>query len=173
MSHELLKKNQYIYRIEFVQQFFHLWSNYMEKHRQLILPLHENIDICPIDIGDVCEVVRLICLDNTEVRKELEDKHDGQVYVLTGPEKLNGKRIIDHVINATGYQHFKYCRIRPMDLRYYLSDLCKDIWFDARIKRELSQIYRDEYNNQDYKTKAFSCPSGIYSSFFFFNCCIY
>jgi hypothetical protein len=137
----------------------------MEKHRQLILPLHDTVEICPIDITDVCKVIQVLCLDeNNNLRQELDDRHDGQVYILTGPEKVNGQRIIKHVIEATGYQNFKLSRCRPMDLSYYMRDLCKDIWFDARIKHEHSQIYRDQYEHQDYKSKAFASPTGkLYS----------
>lgn len=148
-------------RIDFVQQYFHLWSTYAEKYRQFVLPVSDNTKICPVDITDVCNVIELLCLKNgNHLCKTLDDEHDGQVYLLTGPEAVSGKRINEYLIEATGYQKFKFSQIRPMDLSYYLSGLGKDVWFDARMKREMSQIYHDEYDTFDYRTKAFCNPTG-------------
>lgn len=47
-----------------------------------------------------------------------------------------------------------------MDLRYYLDSLSQDIWFDARIKMEMGQIYRDLIDHDSSYQKAYSLPSG-------------
>lgn len=144
-----------------MQQYFHLWSNYAEKNRKIILPLTEDTEICPVDITDVCKVIETLLLDSIKsLKPSIDDKHDGQVYSLTGPESISGKRMVELLANATGYQQFKYCHGRPMDLRYYMSGLGKDVWFDARLKREMSQIYHDTFETVGYKDKAYCIPTG-------------
>ncbi|KAI9473472.1 MAG: hypothetical protein EXX96DRAFT_578149 [Benjaminiella poitrasii] len=150
-----------ILRLDFVQQYFHLWSNYAEKHRAMILPVAEDKDICPIDIGDVCKVVEMLLIDNTNYlsRPCLEDRHDGQVYMLTGPEAINGKRLVELLSLTTGFRQFKFVFSRPMDISYYLGGLGKDVLFDARLKHERSQIYHDTFQENEYRNKAYNCPS--------------
>ncbi len=138
-----------------------MWSNYAEKNRKLILPLTEDTEICPVDIADVCKVIEsLLLCENKNLRNAIEDQHDGQVYCLTGPEAINGKRMVELLANATGYEQFKFCHGRPMDLGYYLSGLSKDVWFDARLKQEMSQIYHDTFDKEEYTKKAYGIPTG-------------
>ncbi|KAI7906363.1 uncharacterized protein BX663DRAFT_496152 [Cokeromyces recurvatus] len=150
-----------ILRLDFVQQYFHLWSNYAEKHRAIILPMAEDKEICPIDIEDVCKVIEILVLDNEShlCKPYLEDKHDGQVYILTGPESMNGKQLVEKLAESTGYHQFKYLYSRPMDISYYLTGLGKDVLFDARLKHERYQIYHDTFDDKAYKTKAYAYPS--------------
>jgi uncharacterized protein YbjT (DUF2867 family) len=90
----------------------------------------------------------------------VDERHREQIYTLTGPESISGKNIVELLSKATGYSHFKYCQGRPMDLRYYLDSLSQDIWFDARIKMEMGQIYRDLIDHDSSYQKAYSLPSG-------------
>lgn len=151
-----------------MQQYFHLWSNYAEKHRQMLLPLTENTEICPVNIADVCKVIESLLLLEQDDKKNkkvlkthLDDQHDGQVYTLTGPEAISGKRLVELLTSATGYQQFKYCHGRPMDVGYYLSGLSKDVWFDARLKQEMAKIYRETFETAEgYKDKAYAIPTG-------------
>lgn len=134
----------------------------MEKHRQMILPMTQDTEICPVDITDVCKVVEGLLIDPvSHTYKQLNDKHDGQVYTLTGPEMLNGQRIVELLTLSTGYEHFKFCHGRLMDLGYYMSGLNKDVWFDARLKQEMSQIYHDTYEHSSYRDKAYANPTGM------------
>ncbi len=150
-----------LFRLEFLHQYFHLWSNYAEKHRQLLLPIKEDTEICPVDITDVCKVIEILLIDSkSQQYKDLSDQHDGQVYTLTGPETVHGKRLVEFLISATGYSHFKFHQGRPMDLNYYLSGLSKDVWFDARLKREMSQMYHDKFQEKTYTEKAYDIPTG-------------
>ncbi|KAI8094829.1 uncharacterized protein B0P05DRAFT_523574 [Gilbertella persicaria] len=146
-----------ILRLDFVQQYFHLWSNYAEKHRQVLLPLSEDMEICPVAISDVCKVIESLLVQDGQT-KPLDDAHDGQVYTLTGPQ-INGKQLVEYLSSSTGYAHFKYRHGRPMDLSYYLSGLSKDIWFDARLKQEMSHMYHDTFDRKAYKDKAYATPT--------------
>lgn len=143
-----------------MQQYLHLWSNYAEKNRKIILPLTEDTEFCPVDITDVCKVIECLLLDDLQTLKPvIDDQHDGQVYSLTG-DSVSGKRMVELLASATGYQQFKYCHGRPMDLVYYMSGLGKDVWFDARLKREMSQIYHDTFETSGYTEKAYCIPTG-------------
>jgi hypothetical protein len=114
-----------------------------------------------VDIADVCKVIETLLIDNeTQQCKDLHDEHDGQVYTLTGPETVHGKRLVELLTLTTGYSHFKFRYGRPMDVNYYLSGLCKDVWFDARLKREMSQMYHDKFQEKAYKEKAYDIPTG-------------
>jgi hypothetical protein len=148
-----------VYRLDFIQQYFHLWATYIEKYRQMLLPLTEDTDICPIHISDVCKVIESLLVDPQGHRPlpTLDEKHSQQVYTLTGPEPINGKHFVELLSSATGYTKFKFCHARPTDVQYYLDGLANDIWFDQRIKQEMTQLYKDGFGN--YNEKAYSVPS--------------
>lgn len=108
----------------------------------------------------MCKVIECLLLDDLQTLKPvIDDQHDGQVYSLTG-DSVSGKRMVELLASATGYQQFKYCHGRPMDLVYYMSGLGKDVWFDARLKREMSQIYHDTFETSGYTEKAYCIPTG-------------
>jgi hypothetical protein len=143
-----------------VNQNFHLWAPFIEKHRHLPLPVPDDTEMCPIDITDICKVIeQLLVVDGREWRSELDDLHDGQVYTLTGSQMTNPKSLVQMLSQATGYAKMEYRWTRPMDLAYYLQELKRDIWFDARLKQENAQIYRDDLDNFNYRSKAFAAPT--------------
>ncbi|KAF7729237.1 hypothetical protein EC973_004767 [Apophysomyces ossiformis] len=149
-----------ILRPDWVHQQFHLWAPYVEKYRRWPLPMPDNAEICPIDISDVCKVVEELVLDtSSKTLRALDDYHVDQVYTLTGPQAVTGKQLVDLLTKATGFQKFEYQLTRAMDLGYYLHDLKKDIWFDARIKQENAQIYRDTLDGYAYRSKSFGPPT--------------
>ncbi|KAI8885847.1 NAD(P)-binding protein [Backusella circina FSU 941] len=150
-----------ILRLDFIQQYFHHWATYIEKTSQILLPLAEDVSICPIHISDVCQVIETLLLDSTSCTpvQEINERHREQIYTLSGPESISGKNIVELLSKATGYSRFKYYQGRPMDLRYYLDNLSHDIWFDARLKMEMRQIYRDLIDHHSSYEKAYSLPS--------------
>ncbi|KAI8972290.1 hypothetical protein BDB01DRAFT_854690 [Pilobolus umbonatus] len=159
---EVMKINcqKIIFRLDFLQQGLHLMAGHVEVHRQLVLPLNTHTTIAPVDIEDVCQVIECILLNqDKKVVGELDRKHDGQVYLLTGPESIYGEDLVQCLIGATDYQKFKFKTGRLMDLEYYLSELKKNIPFDSRIKQEKTQLFRDTFVNNDYSTRAHSVPT--------------
>ncbi|KAG0738983.1 hypothetical protein G6F57_001638 [Rhizopus arrhizus] len=149
-----------ILRLDFVQQYFHLWASHSEKTKQFMLPVTEDVEICPIDITDVCKVIEALIMDNSnQFSMFLDDQHEDQVYTLSGPESVNGKQIAQMLADATGYENYKFNQMRPMDLSYYLENLGMDIWFDARLKQEMSKMYHDTFINDEYSKRAFAAPS--------------
>jgi hypothetical protein len=157
-----------ILRLDFIQQYFHLWASQVDQTGMISLPLSTDTEICPIDISDICHSIEgfVIDYDKKTLLPELYDDHVGQVYTLTGPEALTSKEILQMMSNATRYSQFKYHMVRPMDTSFYLKNLSHNIWFDARIKMEKSSSYRDSLENEDgYRSKAFSVPNG--------NCFLY
>lgn len=160
-----------ILRLDFIQQYFHLWATQIDQTRMMALPLASDTEICPIDITDICRSIEGFVLDvkRQVLLPELYDQHVGQVYTLTGPEALTSKEILAMMSNATRYTQFKYHMVRPMDTCFYLKNLCRDIWFDARIKKEKSNAYHDSLENvEGYRSRAFSVPNGKFYFFFFF-----
>ncbi|KAI9487916.1 hypothetical protein BDB00DRAFT_947798 [Zychaea mexicana] len=150
-----------ILRPDWIHQNFHFWSTHVEKNRHLPLPIPESAEICPLDITDLCRAVEnlLITADKKDIRPELIDDHVGQVYTLTGPQAVNGKQLVYLLSKTTGFEKFEYRYVRPMDTAYYLDDLPKDIWFDARVKHEKSQIYSDSLDGYDYRTRLLRAPT--------------
>lgn len=150
-----------IFRLDWIQQYFHLWATQVEQTRKLSLPMKSETEMCPVDIGDVCKSIEGCCVsDDNVLLAELDDQHVGQVYTLTGPEALKNKQVTQMMSNATRYRDYKNHMCRPMDTRFYLESLGRDIWFDARIKHERAKSYRDLLDNNAYRTKAFSVPNG-------------
>ncbi|KAI9281938.1 hypothetical protein BY458DRAFT_429398 [Sporodiniella umbellata] len=149
-----------ILRLDFVHQYFHLWATNSEKTRNLMLPLSEDACICPIDISDVCMVIEnLVVSKDKDFVQRLDSSHDGQVYTLSGPESLNGIQMAKMIADATGYKNYKYYQSRPMDVSYYLENLGMDVWFDARLKQEMSKIYQESFTGLEYKQRAYAIPS--------------
>ncbi|KAI8391795.1 uncharacterized protein BYT42DRAFT_543288 [Radiomyces spectabilis] len=149
-----------ILRPEWINQNFHLWASYVEKHRRFPLPIPDDTEICPIDMSDICKVIEELVLDrNKNLVSKLEDDHIGQVYTLTGPQSVTGKQIMEMLCETTGYTKLTFEPTRSMDIRYYLENLRRDIWFDARLKQENRQIYHDTFEGYSYRTKAFAIPT--------------
>lgn len=151
--------NWVILRLDFIQQFFHLWSNQVEVSGNMSLPLNSDIELCPIDISDVCSVISTFIIQNGSFTTCLNDYHAGQVYTLTGPEIVTSKSIIEMMSNATTFKLHRYHMARPMDTVYYLKDLRHNIWFDERLKKERSAVYMDQ-SEFGYRTKALCLPNG-------------
>ncbi|GAB5592391.1 hypothetical protein Unana1_07291 [Umbelopsis nana] len=150
-----------ILRADWINQNFHLWSHYIERHRMLPMTINDDIKLCPIDLEDLCHIVQELVIDKDQIREHLDDQHVGQTYTLTGPQHISGKELVHLLAESTGYKKLAYHRTRPMDLSFYLNELGKDIWFDARVKRESAQIYNDDFANYSYKSKVFGAPSGV------------
>ncbi|CAO3593911.1 unnamed protein product [Absidia cylindrospora] len=155
-----------ILRPDWVNQNFHLWAPFIEKHRHLPLPVPDDAEMCPIDITDICKVVEQLVTQQLGGMEEartwksaLNDEHDGQVYTLTGSQMASPKAMVQMLSQATGYTKMEYKRTRPMDLAYYFEELKRDIWFDARLKQENAQIYHDDFTTFNYRSKAFAAPS--------------
>ncbi|KAG1440409.1 hypothetical protein G6F56_011939 [Rhizopus delemar] len=125
-----------------------------------MLPFKEDVEMCPIDIGDVCKVIESLLLDGDDrLVEQMDQNHDRQVYTLSGPESLNGKQMASMLANATGYKNYKFQQTRPMDISYYLENIGLDIWFDARLKQEMSKIYQETFRDEEYRYRAYGVPS--------------
>ncbi|KAI8639949.1 hypothetical protein BD408DRAFT_370882 [Parasitella parasitica] len=149
-----------ILRLEFIQQYFHLWSNQVEASGNIKLPLKSDTGICPVDISDVCAAVTTFIIQNGELMTCLTDYHAGQVYTLTGPEAITSKSIVEMMSNATTYKLHRCLMVRPMDTACYLKDLRRNIWFDERLKKEKSAVYMDQ-EDLGYRTKALCLPKDV------------
>jgi uncharacterized protein YbjT (DUF2867 family) len=163
--------NWVILRLDFIQQFFHLWSNQVEVSGNMALPLNSDTELCPIDISDVCSVISTFIIQNGSFTTCLNNCYAGQVYTLTGPETVTGKLIIEMMSNATTFKMHHYHMVRPMDTVYYLKDLRYNIWFDERLKKERSAVYKDQ-SEFGYRTKALCLPNGKLDFFFLCSTCI-
>lgn len=152
-------------RTDWIQQDFHLWANYAEKHRTFPLPIHASTEFCPIHIQDVCASVASLLLvsnqgsDLVSVVDELNDRHAGQVYTLTGPQVVNGKNILRSLIKATHYTDFQFAQIRPRDLRHYLHSLQIDLSFDTRLKKDGVRIRNDDLQSDTYRYNIIKAPT--------------
>lgn len=150
-----------IVRLDWIQQYFHLWAFQVDQTRIMALPLSSDTEICPIDITDVCLAVEKLVLDSDQkLLLRLGEDHVGQVYTCTGPESLTSKGMMQMMSNATSYQSFKYLMVRAMDTEFYLNNLGRDVWFDARIKSEKNQAYHDLLETSSYRTKILVVPNG-------------
>jgi hypothetical protein len=161
----LHRSHSSVCRTDWIQQDFHLWTTYAEKHRTFPLPIHASTEFCPIDIQDVCASVASLLLvsnqgsDSICVVDELNDRYAGQVYTLTGPQVVNGKNIIRSLINATHYTGFQFDQIRPRELQHYLHSLQIDLSFDARLKKNGARIRKDDLKSDTYRYNIIKAPT--------------
>ncbi|KAL9546156.1 hypothetical protein MBANPS3_006802 [Mucor bainieri] len=150
-----------ILRLEFIQQYLHLWSHQVEVSGAMTLPLNSDTELCPIDISDVCAVIAALVLQHDgSLATCLNEYHTGQVYTLTGPEAVTSKSLVAMMSDATTYKLHRYLMVRPMDTVYYLRDLRRNIWFDERLKKERSAVYLDQ-EELGYRTKALCIPNDV------------
>ncbi|CAM0135094.1 unnamed protein product [Umbelopsis sp. WA50703] len=148
-----------ILRPDWINQNFHLWSSYIERYKKLPMSISAEVNLCPIDLEDVCQIVDNLLLDDGQIRPQLDAQHIGQVYTLTGPKHVSGKDLVNLLAKTTGYDKLLYQQVRRMDMSYYLNEIGRDIWFDARVKREKAQVYNDELANYNYKSRVFGAPN--------------
>jgi uncharacterized protein YbjT (DUF2867 family) len=155
-------------RPDWINQNFHLWSSYIERYKKLPMSISAEVNLCPIDLEDVCQIVDNLLLDDGQIRSQLDAQHIGQVYTLTGPKHVSGKDLVNLLAKTTGYDKLLYQQVRRMDMSYYLNEIGRDIWFDARVKREKAQVYNDELANYNYKSRVFGAPNSktnVYKQF--------
>ncbi|KAI9480410.1 MAG: hypothetical protein EXX96DRAFT_562487 [Benjaminiella poitrasii] len=147
-----------IVRLDWVQQYLHLWSTLVEQTKTLRLPLEGSI--CAVDITDVCRAVQAWAND-TEVDGNSSERHAGQIYTLTGAEPLTGDKMVDMMREVTGFEGLRFQQVRLMDLDYDLRELAHDVWFDERLKRERSIMYQHAFDHTSYLYKdiVFEAPS--------------
>lgn len=150
-----------IMRLDWIQQYFHYWSCQVEADKQLKMPLKRGVGISPVHMADLCDIVSRMVIGKEGFRKQLEEHHVGQVYTITGPEKLTPEEIIKQMANATQFEGYKYQTIRPMDTQYYLKELSHNIWFDERLKRDERCIYHDTLEESLYAKVVFARLKGI------------
>ncbi|KAI8876047.1 hypothetical protein K501DRAFT_262806 [Backusella circina FSU 941] len=150
-----------ILRLDWIQQHFHLWATQIEEVRSLHFPFPNDIEFCPIDITDVCNVIQKMVTEEKTgpFLFEISDSYSGQIFTLTGPEATNGKKIVQMMSSATNFSQLKYQHTRLMDVRYYLESLSRNISFYSRVKKEDSQRYHDELDELEYRKKAYVAPN--------------
>ncbi|RCH82220.1 hypothetical protein CU098_006118, partial [Rhizopus stolonifer] len=156
--------NWTILRLDWIQQYFHLWACQIESRKSIGLPLAHDTKICPVDISDVCHVVAsLVTNQEGSLLSDVHDVHASQSYTLTGPEAITSKELIDMISHATRFKQIKYQMMRPMDTVFYLKSLSHNIWYDERIKKEKSRIYFDSLDNGHmYRLNAFTVPNDVH-----------
>ncbi|KAI8374881.1 hypothetical protein BD560DRAFT_488950 [Blakeslea trispora] len=155
-----------IIRLDWVQQYFHLWACQVESKRVIELPLAQDVRLCPVDISDVCHVVTsLLTQQQGEIAvfADLNDQHSSQLYTLTGINSVNGKDLVQILIDATKCNKIAYKQARYMDTSFYLKNLGHNIWFDERLKQEKSRIFFDALDHTcSYRQNIVILPNSVH-----------
>jgi len=90
-----------IVRVEFVQNWFHAWSQPVEDKGQFPMSIGQDRKFAPIRIEDVCCAIRdLMCGEESTgsaVNVTGRNKHNKQTYTLTGPEAITGPKLVDEL----------------------------------------------------------------------------
>jgi len=93
-----------IVRTEFTQNWFHAWSYPVEDKGQFPLSTGSDRKFAPIRIEDVCCAVKDILRGDESgsaiVNVVGSNRHNKQTYTLTGPEALNGHKIVEELNRA-------------------------------------------------------------------------
>jgi len=97
-ARELYGQQLVILRINFVQQLLRLWAKDIQEG-ELRIPFPPVSSLVPIDIGDVARVIAKIIKGEHDLPRE----HRGQVYHLTGPTPITGKRLAECLGEASGH----------------------------------------------------------------------
>jgi len=92
-----------ILRADFAQNWFHAWSYPVEDKGQFPLSTGPDKKFAPVRIEDIsCALKDIIRSEEASVLSNLlgGNRHNKQTYTLTGPETVNGRRIVDELNRA-------------------------------------------------------------------------
>ncbi|RUP50969.1 hypothetical protein BC936DRAFT_136785 [Jimgerdemannia flammicorona] len=114
------EKNRVVLRTAWISNIFHLWSKYVAVNNKFPLTLEPNQKFAPIQLEDVARAIRAII-----VKQNNSDGagHRGQTYTLTGPEQVDGPRIVEPLNRVIGEGKVEYVTLKREELENYLRSL--------------------------------------------------
>jgi len=84
---------QCVLRNEFPQNWFHAWAQPVEDKGQFPLSTGRDRKFAPVRLEDVCCALK----DIIRGEESNNNRHNKQIYTLTGPETLNGPKIVEEL----------------------------------------------------------------------------
>jgi len=127
-----------VLRNEFSQNWFHAWSQPVEDKGQFPLSTGRDKKFAPVRLEDVCCALK----DIIRGEESTNNKHNKQIYTLTGPEAVNGPKIVDE-LNRVVQGRVNYADVDRQQMEKVLRSL-----------REREQQQRggrdDDDDNRDY-----------------------
>ncbi|CAG8618937.1 15927_t:CDS:2, partial [Dentiscutata erythropus] len=90
-------RNACVLRNAFIQQGFFLWSPNIENRGEINMTPRESNEWAPVNLDDIIYSLECLMLQEGKVVTELNKKHRGKVYCLTGPELVSGRKIADTI----------------------------------------------------------------------------
>lgn len=126
--------NWTIFRNQFVQNWFHLWSYAVQDRNEFPITFQEK-KLVPVLIQDIVRATHELAS-----KKELGKQHKGQIYTFTGPEKLSGTELVRELNEALEVDEENEVKVRKVsrqELEKYLRDLRESSDRNGRLGRKL------------------------------------
>jgi hypothetical protein len=106
-----------ILRTAFLTDYFRLWGPEVSENSRFSLLSGKDKNHGFVNLEDVTQ-----CIRNLTIQQE--QKHHGQTYTLTGPELLDGPRVVDELRKAiSNKSDIKYVPIQRQQMEQYLRDV--------------------------------------------------
>ncbi|RUS15671.1 hypothetical protein BC937DRAFT_92155 [Endogone sp. FLAS-F59071] len=143
-----------ILRTDFFQQNFLLWADYVQEKRQFPLTISEQDKFTPLNINDLARVlIALVAQGKNALQPTLNDQYNNQTYTLTGPEAIDGDRIIEELKRSTGISDCKFQQLKRQELERYLKELTNSQPYQERLREQEVQVTLQKLDNQNRRLK--------------------
>jgi len=106
-----------ILRTSFITDFFRLWGPEVSENNRFSLLSGKDKYHAFVNIEDVTQAIKNLSIIS-------DKKHQGQTYTLTGPESLDGPRVVEELKKAVSQKgDIKYVPIQRQQMEQYLRDV--------------------------------------------------
>jgi len=132
-----------ILRKTLLQNLYHLQGPYVMKHHRFNLPISKDVEFYPVHLDNALEASLCIMQQGIE-------KHRGQKYTLTGPEKVDGPKIAE-VLNESvnSKKKIEFEEISPEDFKKYLHSIKNRIGEHSTFSNDKHQeLLKHEFMDQ-------------------------
>lgn len=144
-----------VLRTEFSQNWFHAWSYTVEDKGQFPLSTGRDRKFAPIRVDDVCYAIKEI-LRGDETCSLLggnfksvsgPNQHNRQTYTLTGPESLNGPRMVEELNRVIQGARVNYVDVDRNQMEQILRAL-RDEKRQQRVPRQQQPLQQQRATRQ-------------------------
>ncbi|KAI9288166.1 hypothetical protein BC943DRAFT_350305 [Umbelopsis sp. AD052] len=147
-------KNKYqngrwvILRLNFVQQWFYLWSPMIEDHGKLRLNVKEDSKFAPVSMNDVLDACMKVASKNQNDEEFcVFEQYHQKTFQFTGRDAVNAREIARELSRAVEGRQIQFEPISMEDMKQYFEEIRQD----QRMLISSMQVF--EKSSQDSQSK--------------------
>ncbi|GAB5586611.1 hypothetical protein Unana1_01511 [Umbelopsis nana] len=113
-----------IIRLNFVQQFFYLWSPMIEDAGKLRLNVNEDSKFAPVSMIDVMDAtIKIACRNTSTEEYGVCDQYNRKTLNLTGSQAITAKEMANELSRAVNDSKISFERISFDQMKKYFEDI--------------------------------------------------